>query len=189
MAEIHIDTQPYRSAAMNKITKYVLGGGLVLCVVAGVTLATPTVGVAFNNILSTGTIEKNIDTRAHVALPGTEEPGEDDEGWRAKVETDGASNVIVQDIALLPGGYTGWHTHPGILLLTLTEGSVEWFDAKCGKHIYNAGDSWTENTPLHDVRNAGSVNAHFVITYLIAKGQPKRIDQPAPACAAALGLP
>jgi len=99
---------------MNKITKYVLGGGLVLCVVAGVTLATPTVGTAFNNILSTGTIDKDIDTRAHVALPGTAEPREEDERWRAKVETDGASNVIVQDIALLPGGYNrmayaSWH--------------------------------------------------------------------------------
>ena len=65
---------------------------------------------------------------------------------------------------------------------------MEWYDAKCGKHIYNAGDSWTENTPLHYVRAVGSVNARFMITYLIAKGQPKRIDQAAPACAAALGL-
>jgi hypothetical protein len=38
------------------------------------------------------------------------------------------------------------------------------------------------------VRNVETVNAHFMVTYLIAKGQPRRIDQPAPTCAAALGL-
>ena len=149
--------------------------------------ATPTVGTVFNNVLATGTDNKDIDTRAHVALPAAA-GDDDDDGWSAKVETDGASNFVVQDVAFVPGGYTGWHNHPGILLLTLTEGSVEWYDAKCRKHIYNAGDSWTENTPLHYVRAVGSVNARFMITYLIAKGQPKRIDQAAPACAAALGL-
>jgi hypothetical protein len=36
----------------------------------------------------------------------------------------------------------------------------------------------------------GSLAAGFFksITYVIAKGQPRRIDQPAPACAAELGL-
>jgi quercetin dioxygenase-like cupin family protein len=172
----------YRTVAMS-------AGLAVASLVGGLAGATPTVGVVFNNVLATGTDNKDIDTRAHVNLPATATAGDDDDdGWSAKVETDGASNVVVQDVAFVPGGYTGWHNHPGILLLTLTEGSVEWYDAKCGKHIYNAGDSWTENTPLHYVRAVGSVNARFMITYLIAKGQPKRIDQAAPACAAALGL-
>jgi quercetin dioxygenase-like cupin family protein len=159
--------------------------GLAAGLAGGLAGATPTVGTVFNNVLATGTINKDIDTRARIAVPGTDG---DDDGWSAKVETDGASNFVVQDVAFVPGGYTGWHNHPGILFLTLTEGLVEWYDAKCGKHIYNAGDSWTENTPLHYVRAVGSVNARFMITYVIAKGQPKRIDQAAPACAAALGL-
>src|SRR5438552_18881603 len=86
---------------MNKSTKYVLGAGMALGLIAGLATATTTVGIAFNNVLSTGTIEKDIRTRAHVALPGTtEERREDEEGWRAEVETDGASNFVVQDIAL-----------------------------------------------------------------------------------------
>jgi quercetin dioxygenase-like cupin family protein len=170
---------------MDNRTFAVIAGLAATCLAGGLAGATPTVGTVFNNVLATGTINKDIDTRARVAVPSTDG---DDDGWSAKVETDGASNFVVQDVAFVPGGYTGWHNHPGILLLTLTEGSVEWYDAKCGKHIYNAGDSWTENTPLHYVRAVGSVNARFMVTYVIAKGQPKRIDQAAPACAAALGL-
>jgi len=47
-------------------------------------------------VLATGTDNKDIDTRAYVNLPAT--AGDDDE-WSAKVETDGASNVVVQDVA------------------------------------------------------------------------------------------
>ena len=62
-------------------------------------------------------------------------------------------------------------------------------DSRCRKHVYNAGDSLTESTQTHYVRNVDTVNnAHFMVTYVIAHGQPRRIDQPAPACAAALGL-
>lgn len=156
---------------------------------AGHALATPTVGTVFNNVLSTGTVPKGFHTTAYVSLPtGWDGTNDGDDSWTGMAATNGPSNFIVQDVAFSPGGYTGWHNHPGILYLTLTEGSVEWYDAKCKKTLYQAGDSWTENTPLHYVRATGTVNARFMITYLVPKGQPKRIDQAAPACAAALGL-
>jgi quercetin dioxygenase-like cupin family protein len=108
-----------------------------------------------------------IHAHAHVALPGS------DEGFSAELETEGAANFIVQDVIFAPGGTTGWHKHPGVLLLSLTvdSGSVDWYDAKCVKHVYNAGDSWTEGTTLHDVVNNSSSNAHFIVTYLVARRQ------------------
>ncbi len=54
-------------------------------------------------------------------------------------------------------------------------------------NVYNAQDSLTESTENHYVRNVGSVNAHFMGTYLIAHGQPRRIDEP-PPCATDAGL-
>src|SRR5260370_465175 len=51
-----------------------------------------------------------------------------------------------------------------------------------------ACDSLTENTQPHFFRNVGSVNARISVAYVIAKGQPRRIDQPAPPCSMALGL-
>jgi len=113
---------------------------------------------------------------------------EDVDDWEASVHASGPSNVIVQDVVYAPGGHTGWHSHPGILLSSVIAGSLEWYDSKCRLHVYNAGASFSENTQLHYARNVGTENVHFMVTYMIAAGQPRRIDQPAPACAAALGL-
>jgi len=55
---------------------------------------------------------------------------------------------------------------------------------RCGRTVYNAGDSWTEGTKLHDVVNRGSTDVHFLVTYIAAKDVDKRTDQPAPRCAA-----
>ena len=169
---------------MKTKVKVVIGGASIAGVIAGLAMATPTIGAWYNVILSTGTDNRDIHVHAHVALPGTEE------GFSAELETEGPSNVIVQEVKFSPGGTTGWHTHPGILLLSLAadSGPVDWYDANCGKHVYNAGDSWTEGTKLHDVVNSSSLDAHFLVTYVVAKGVNKRTDKPAPACAAALGL-
>jgi quercetin dioxygenase-like cupin family protein len=164
--------------------KMFLIGTLVAGVVGSVALATPTIGAFYNVIVSTGTIERDVHAHASVFVPSQ---GED---FGAEVHTYGAANFIVQDIKLSPGGTTGWHIHPGILLLTLAadSGQVDWYDAHCGKVTYKAGDAWTESTKLHDVVNNSSADAHFVITYIVAKDVNKRTDESAPRCAAALGL-
>jgi quercetin dioxygenase-like cupin family protein len=174
---------------MHKQMKIILAASVAGVLIVGLAVATPSSGVLLNNFLSNGTVETDVNVRAHVALPATagNSSGEHD-AWSAQVETEGPSNFSVQDAVFAPGGFTGWHTHPGILMLTLIEGSIEWYDSNCGKHLYNAGDSWTEGTSLHYVRVIGSANAHFVTAYITPKGQPKRIDKPTPACAVPLGL-
>jgi quercetin dioxygenase-like cupin family protein len=174
-------------------TRLVIATVAITGVIATIVHATPIVGLLVGTILSTGTDNKKIKEHVFVELPPavgiTSEESEDrDEEWTADIFTSGPSNVIVQDVVYAPGGHTGWHSHPGILLSSVISGSIEWYDSKCNKHVYNPGDALTENTQSHYVRNVGSVNAHFMVTYLIAKGQPRRIDQPAPTCAAALGL-
>jgi quercetin dioxygenase-like cupin family protein len=165
-------------------TKIIVGGIAAACAIAGLAVATPTVGAFYNVILSSGTVNHDIHAHSHVALAGTEE------GFSAELETEGAANFIVQDVKFSPGGTTGWHTHPGVLLLSLAadSGPIDWYDAKCARHTYQAGDSWTEGTTLHDVVNNSSLDAHFIVTYVVPKGVNKRTDQAAPACAAALGL-
>jgi quercetin dioxygenase-like cupin family protein len=175
---------------MNARTRILIGAVAITCGVVGIALATPIVGLNFNNILALGTINTEVLERAKVALPpvvGQQQEEEDNE-WTAKLITSGPSNFIVQDASIFPGGHTGWHSHPGILMITVTEGSIEWYNANCEKSVYHVGDSLTENTQTHLFRNVGSVNARISVAYVIAKGQPRRIDQPAPACSMALGL-
>jgi quercetin dioxygenase-like cupin family protein len=169
---------------MNKKTELLFTTALAALIGAGQAFATPTVG-AFNNVvLSTGTAEQDIHAHGSLAIPSMEED------FGAMVATDGAANIIEQEVSFAPGGTTGWHTHPGVVLLTLTadSGPVEWYDSHCGKTVYSAGDSWTEGTKLHDVVNRGSTNATFLVTYIVAKDVLKRTDESAPRCATALGL-
>jgi quercetin dioxygenase-like cupin family protein len=169
----------------------ILNAAVVLsCVLVTIARATPIVGLLFGTILATGSTNEEIMQHVKVPLPtvvGETSEDQEDE-WTAKLFTSGPTTVYVQDVAYIPGGHTGWHSHPGILLSSVTEGSIEWYDSQCVKHVYNVGDALTESTQPHYVRNVGTVNARFMVTYILAKGQPRRIDQPAPACAAALGL-
>jgi quercetin dioxygenase-like cupin family protein len=173
-------------------TRLVIATVVITCAIATIVRATPIVGLLVGTILSTGTSNEKIMQHVHVPLPpavtGSEDNENQDDEWTANLFTSGPSNVIVQDVVYAPGGHTGWHSHPGILLSSVISGSIEWYDSRCIKHVYNVGDSLTESTQPHYVRNIGTANAHFMVTYVIAKGQPRRIDQPAPACAAALGL-
>jgi hypothetical protein len=56
------------------------------------------------------------------------------------VATDGASNIIQHEVKFSPGGTTGWHPHPGIVILTWAadSGPVDWYDSRCGNTVYNA---------------------------------------------------
>ena len=76
---------------MNK-TKVLLGSALAATIVAGLAMATPTIGAWYNVILSTGTVNRDVHAHAHVALPGTEE------GFSAELETEGAANFIQQEV-------------------------------------------------------------------------------------------
>jgi quercetin dioxygenase-like cupin family protein len=169
-------------------TRLWASGVVIVLVIAGIALATPIVGLDFAAILASGASNSEVFARARVLLPAATGQTDDDNDWTAKLVTSGPSTFIVQDASYFPGGHTGWHSHPGILLITVTEGSLEWYDSNCGKTVYNVGDSFTENTGTHYFRNVGSVNSRVMVTYGLAPGQPRRIDQPAPACAAALGL-
>lgn len=173
---------------MNIRTRLLITTVAITCSTVGIALATPIVGLNFANILAFGTSNTEILDRGKVALPAVVGQVQEDDEWSAKLVTSGPSNFIVQDASYFPGGHTGWHSHPGILLITITEGSIVWYNSTCEKTVYKVGDSLTENTQLHYFRNVGSVNARVMVTYVLAKGRPRRIDQPAPACALGLGL-
>lgn len=173
-------------------TRLLIAAVLITCVGITIAHATPIVGILVKNFLSTGATNDEIMLNVRVPLPpgapGTDGDGDRDDTWHAKLYTSGPTTIAVQDVVFAPGGHTGWHSHPGILLSSVISGSMEWYDAQCNKHVYNPGDSLTESTETHYVRTLGTTNVHFMVTYVLAKDQPWRIDQPAPACAAALGL-
>jgi quercetin dioxygenase-like cupin family protein len=158
-------------------TKVIIGVTAIGSVIGGLAWATPIFNLT-SPILATGNQDADIESRAEF------EPSE----FKAFLKTEGPSTILIQDAAYSPGGHNGWHSHPGVIAVTLITGSIDWFDGDCKMTTYKAGDSWVEGSQTHYFRLTGATGIHLMATYIIAKGSTPRIDQPAPGCAASLGL-
>src|SRR5215217_240139 len=88
--------------------------------------------------------------------------------WKVKLKTKGLSDLYVQSNVFAPGGgSSGWHTHPGPSLITVTAGTVTVYDGddpSCTPHVYSAGDPMNGfvdvgGGDVHLIRNEGAVEA------------------------------
>jgi len=149
---------------------------------AGLVSATPQTNVAAP-ILGVGTHANDIEVHGVAKTTGGENGT-----FRVSLETEGPTSITTTLGSYAAGGQNGWHSHPGMVIVTLTKGSIQWYDADCKLTIYNAGDSWMEGSQVHYLRVLGTSSIQFVTTFIVAQGQANRTDQPAPACAAALGI-
>jgi quercetin dioxygenase-like cupin family protein len=153
--------------------------------VATAAFATPPLGFILNQILAKGVITSNINENVQITRDqdGTVNP------WGAEVQAHGATDFYMQHLVLAPGGYSGWHSHPGILIGTVTSGSIDFYDQNCIKKTVNAGDVYFETGTAHGIANSGSVNADLSISYLIKHNAPRRVEENAPACAVNTPIP
>ena len=58
---------------------------------------------------------------------------------RVKFQTKGPTDVRVQKIVIGPGGYSGWHHHPGIVIATVESGAVTFTHSNCSSKTYGPG--------------------------------------------------
>lgn len=153
----------------------ITGIGIALLIVLGIcysvaALATPRAGL-LANILSTGTAQAF-------------ESGSQNGGWQLSFATNGPTDVITQTISFLPGGFSGWHSHPGAAILLVTAGTLTFYegsDPSCTPHVYSAGTSLVERGgDVHIARNEGVDTLSINVTYIVPQGAPQRIDQPSP---------
>jgi quercetin dioxygenase-like cupin family protein len=102
-----------------------------------------------------------------------------------KVESKDAASFTVAHLTFAPGGTTGWHVHPGPVLVVVKTGSVTKYSAQdCTAQTYTAGQAFVENGPTDEnlVRNDGSVPAETIVTFITPPGAPIRGDVPPPGC-------
>ena len=87
------------------------------------------------------------------------------------------STMVVAEVNWVEAGSTtGWHMHPGVVLVSMVEGSIEvvW-ESDCTPHIYSAGDGWLDPGLIHNA-TAISEGAKAYATFLgIPNGQPATI--------------
>jgi quercetin dioxygenase-like cupin family protein len=100
--------------------------------------------------------------------------------FQTKDQTDISSFTVTYD----PSGFSGWHTHPGIVIATIQSGSVV-RTVDCRSTVYSAGDSFIESDeqPAGEVRNASVTQpAVIYVTQIVPHGSARRIDADPPSC-------
>jgi len=108
--------------------------------------------------------------------------------WHSSQKTKGDSDLYVQSNVWIAGGTSGWHTHPGHSLITVTAGTVtayEGDDPACTPHVYTVGMTFVDEggEHVHVIRNEGAVEARTITVQLLPAGAMRRIDAAAnPAC-------
>ena len=160
---------------MRRTLRRILGGIFVSAsLYAGSVLATPSNGFTSSTIALGRFDEIDVHNKT---LPAV--------FWQSRQKTQGLSDLYVQSNVWVSGGTTGWHTHPGHSLITVTSGTItvyEGDDASCTPHYYTAGMGVVDagGDHVHVIRNEGAVEARTITVQLIPAAAARRIDAPAP---------
>ena len=141
---------------------------LVAALIVVPALATPQVGLSAEQVAMGNFGEINVKT--HNFPP-----------HKVKLKTKGDSDVYVIRNTFDPGGSSGWHTHPGPSLITVTKGEItayEGDDRKCMPKVYREGEGFVDpgDGHVHLLRNETSAPAETVAVQILPKGAARRID-------------
>ena len=104
---------------------------------------------------------------------------------RIKFQTKDPTDVLVQTITFQPLGTSGWHFHPGVVIVVVESGTVTTHDANCQTRTYGPHESFVESgtTPFMVSNESDTTNAVVYATLVAPAGTPFRIETDLPACA------
>jgi quercetin dioxygenase-like cupin family protein len=136
---------------------------------------TPNSGVLVSNVVARAGFADPTDLKFKVEGQGQE-----------VIHARNAQETVMQQVVIAPGGYTGWHTHPGPVLVLVKAGALTLYsseDPTCTGRTYTVGQSFIDpgQGHVHIGRNEGSENLEIWSAYFdVPPGQPFRIDAPSP---------
>jgi quercetin dioxygenase-like cupin family protein len=97
-----------------------------------------------------------------------------------------ACDTAYQQLTIPPGGYTGWHTHPGPTFVAVADGEGTLYHGMsgCPATKYGTGAGFMQpQTEVHNMRNEGSQPLVLWAFYALPPGTANtaiRVDQPQP---------
>lgn len=110
---------------------------------------------------------------------------------QVKFQTKGDVATLVQKLTFSAGSFSGWHHHPGIVIVTIKEGAVQLMHSDCSVHEYGPnsehGSVFIEGEQrVHEARSAGG--AVVYATYVAPDATPPvfRIENDPPFCASTM---
>jgi quercetin dioxygenase-like cupin family protein len=145
----------------------VLAGAIA--VLSGAASATPPTGQ------TTDVLARGSTGRLHVKHDGV------------RLKTRRRVDVAVATATFAPGKSSGWHHHPGLVVVVVKSGTIAFYNKRCHAKIHNAGDVFVESSNKPGLAtNPGTVNAVVEATFIVpssgdpAAPTPLRIDDPQP---------
>ena len=95
------------------------------------------------------------------------------------------SQVVFQTISIAPGGHTGWHSHPGPVVVAVKSGTLTFYEGSgpCVGRNYPAGTAFLDPGMghVHIARNEGVDTVEISVAYFaVPVGASPRDDVPAP---------
>ncbi len=105
--------------------------------------------------------------------------------YNVRIEATSDTDIAVADVVVVPGGTSGWHSHPGPVLIVVKTGELTFYQADghggCSATVYQAGGAYIEaGGDVGVLRNEGSIDGTLTVTFFVPAGAAARIDQPAP---------
>ena len=106
---------------------------------------------------------------------------------RVKFQTKEPTTVRVQKLEFAPGGHTGFHHHPGVVIVSVQSGSLTLVDGSCGTEVHGAGSVFVEGEDnVHEAVSPGGATVY--VTYIVPRdytppNEKFRVEEPVPFCA------
>jgi hypothetical protein len=159
------------SRMKSKLIAASIFAGCVLGVIAlKVAWATPQQGVT-TTILTGGAISLD-EVDLHT----------DTDGHKVKFKTKGLSDIYVVRNVIVPGGHTGWHSHPGPSIISVVAGVATAYEGDDPDgFVFPAGTAFVDSGDhAHIIRNEGTTNLELIAFQILPDGATRRTDEPAP---------
>ena len=168
-----------------KIKQILIGfvGGAVVSVAAVAAVLTPSFGILSAPVFARASFADPTDIKFTVNADNNRpvlNVNRDSE--EEVIEVINARETVMQQIVIAPGGNTGWHSHPGPVVVLIKSGQMSFYDGDdptCTVRTYSAGQSFIDSGQghVHIARNEGNANLELWVTYFdVPPGGAFRID-------------
>jgi hypothetical protein len=100
-----------------------------------------------------------------------------------RVSAKGPIDITTAHLSFPPGATTGWHIHPGPVLVIVMNGTVTKYSSDCVATRYTSGQAFVELGPsdINMVRDESpTTEADTIVTFLTPVGATLKEDVPAP---------
>ena len=157
-------------------SKYLRRAATAAAMVITAMTASPVIASPPSGLTTTNFVTADLDPADHINSD------------RIKFQTKGPTDIRMQKLEFAAGGATGWHHHPGMVIVAVASGTIEVWDTSCGKTAYGPGSPngsvFIEALP-HAHQATSTNGATIYVTYVVPNASPPtfRVEEQVPFCA------